>query len=203
MKLISSWCKVLLVCCMCILLSNCGNPVYEIDPPPVDCSWNCMRCSTGYCFFSTYLRLPSECAYFDVDELNMPLIYLSQMFDAAEQYDKEGELVWQSVGNTCSETTMNGPKLVITDAQGLSQDCDGFTWHITTDVGASYIEHELTLKIEDVRNDNTGQYGTVLWHKLFCQKEFENHTANLDCIGQFLPYDGDRQVYVCNAFVNF
>lgn len=201
MKIISSLCKSLLVCSMCVFLSNCGNPFCEIDPPPVECSW---ERTTDYCFFSTYLRVPSECAYFDVDELNAPLIYLSQMFDAAEQYGKDSELVWQSVGNTCTENTMNGPKLVITDAGDLADDgCGGFIWHITSDVGASYIEHELTLKIEDVRNDNTGQYGTILWHKLFCQTEFGSHTANLDCIGQFLPYDGDRQIYVCNAFVNF
>ena len=188
--------------CVGIVSTNCSDPFYEVTPPPQTCSW---ERTTDYCLFSTYLQIPSSCVYFDVADLNVPLISLSHFFDAVEQESElEGELVWQSIGNTCTEATMNGPKLVMTNASQLSDGgCDGFMWYVTPDVTSSYIEHELTLKIENVRDQNTGQYGTLLWRKLFCQTDFDNHTAELDCVGQFLPYDGERQIYVHNMFTNF
>lgn len=161
------------------------------------CKWNG---KTDYMFYDTYLRVISDCAYFEDYRFNSPFISLQQFFDETKGFERE--LVWQSVGNTCTESTMNGPRLRITDSSDLVGGGDGFCWKLTEDVSSSYIEHELTLKVEGVRSF-TGQVGAIVWHKLFHHEEFDHLTADLDCIGQYLPYNGDRQIYVCNTFVYF
>ena len=180
-----------------IALNSCDATLTPASPPPVTCKW---QQHTIY-VFDVYLQTSYHCITFADYALNSPFVDFCDLFERTSGVYPT-EIVWKSIGNTCSANTMNGPTKIITSTNPLV-DCIGFEADYDENV-VDYTEHELTIKIENVEDLMYNRTGAIVWHKLYTPDDvkYQPHLP-IDVDGCFIPYDGERLIYVHNNFTNF
>lgn len=183
---------------VCILLNSCEPNWEVVSTPPVDCQWN----ENTYYGFDTYLSFPNTCISQTDAELLHPFVNFCDFFDnTSGRYSPE--IVWCPIGLTCSDNTRNGPKNIFISTQHII-DCIGFEAY-SENVVSGYTEYEITLKLENIEDQMNDRSGTLLWHRIYTSEDVMNGTSllPLDLVGSFIPYDGDRRIYVHNTYQNF
>lgn len=191
--------KLLYLFIACLLVSCTDNlAIPDIVNFPY-CSWN-----TGYdYFFYTDLYYNSECCDLLFEGVDWYQIY-TDIEDFITQFSGAGydiEFMWQPVGTTCEESTMNGPRLVITGPSSVLSN-NMILWQSTVDIDNEFIEYDVTIKIDNIYDSQYGRYGTLMWKQLYAHEECFP-VIDFSVEGSFIPTSGTRRIYMYNNFTDF
>ncbi len=191
-KLLYIFTASLLVSCT----DNLAIPNLAIHPY---CSWNT---SYDYSFY-TDLYYNNDCCYLELDGVDWYQVY-TDLEDFMTQFSDAGydiEFIWQPVGSICDESTMNGPRLVISSPSPVLNN-NIISWWSTTTIDNEFIEYDVTIKIDHIYDSQYNRYGTLMWKQFYAHEEcFPIIYFSVE--GSFIPTSGIRKIYMYNYFTDF
>ena len=173
------------------------------DTSKPTCSW-----ATGDVVFSTIqLNLPECVTLFGAG--TYPYMSFSEPFILAQMNPNAyGELTWAAVNANCTETTMHAQstKYTTTNDWSTLSSLYNILYGVEAHMGSgdvdAHISANVIIKIDNVQNQETGEYETVLWDS--GTYSGTGGFLNLDFIktAKVSPTTGVRKVYVHNQYVD-